>query len=155
MSSDIPVWGVVACVIALLSMFMMRRKRAQHIWETTPGGPYTVTVTDNGIICEHPKRPKESIRWDDVIEIRLLTTSEGPHQPDMWFLFLGAEVGCSVPSETKGFEQVWEVFKQRFPGVDYGAILDAKTSDNQKTLWKKESNQASEVKARKFAEPQG
>ena len=49
--------------------------------------------------------------------------------------------------------QLWDVFKHRFPGVDYGAIISAETSDKQTTLWKKRENQASEVTARKLADP--
>ena len=136
MRIEITVLGLIACILALIAMFARSRKRAKHVWESTPGGPYTVTLTDDEIICEHPKRPKESIRWDAVTEIRLVTTSEGPFLPDMWYLFLGDKTGCSVPSEANGFDQLWNVFKQRFPGLDYNAIINAGTADNQKTIWK-------------------
>lgn len=136
-------WGLVACVLGLVVVFITIRRRTKRVWETTPGRPYTVIATDDEIICEHPKRSRESIRWDDVTEIRLVTTSEGPFHPDMWFVFIGDQHGCSVPSEAKGFEQLWDVFKNRFPGMEHEAIISAGTSDGQKTLWKKGSNQMS------------
>lgn len=83
----------------------------------------------------HPKRPRESIRWDQVREITLVTTSKGPGFPDLWYVFAGEGVGCSVPSEAKGFDQLWEVFKSKFPGLDYEAIIAAGVEDGKKRLW--------------------
>jgi hypothetical protein len=122
--------------IAIIT-FTIFKGRKKDVWETTPGGPYMVTISEDGIACEHPKRKKESIRWDQIIEIRLVTTDEGPFQPDMWYLFLGESEGCSVPSEAKGFDQLWEEFKTRFSGLDYQAIIEASTNNAQKTIWKK------------------
>ena len=124
-------------------MFAPRRE-SKEVWETTPGGPFEVILTDEAISCIHPKRETETIRWDDIEEIRLVTTTEGPFLPDMWYLFVGDGKGCSIPSEAKGFDQCWDVFKARFPGFDYGVILQAGTSDAQQVIWTKTSNKRME-----------
>jgi hypothetical protein len=116
---------------------MIFKGRKKEVWETTPGGPYTVIISEDGIACEHPKRKRESIRWNQITEIRLVTTDEGPLQPDEWYLFLGNEIGCSVPSEAKGFDQLWDVFETRFPGLYYEEMIKAGTDNAQKTIWKK------------------
>jgi hypothetical protein len=112
------------------------------VWDTTPGGPYEVTVTDLNLTCTHPKRPTEVIRWDHVEQITLVTTSDGPFLPDLWYVFSGVEVGCSVPSEAKGFDQLWEIFKLRFPEIDYEAMISARTGETKKVIWEKNSNRA-------------
>ena len=100
-----------------------------------------VTITNDEIVCEHPKRPRESIRWDAVTEIRLVTTSRDLYDPGDWFAFIGAEGGCSVPFEAQGFDQLWTVFKTRYPEIDYGAILNTGTPYSQRTIWTKGANQ--------------
>lgn len=114
-----------------------RRRKEKHIWDTTPGGPYELTITDQQLTCTHPSRPAESIQWDQVQEITLVTTSDGPFLPDVWYVFTGDGAGCSVPSEAKGFDGLWEVFKCRFPTIDYEAITAAGTSDEKKVIWRK------------------
>lgn len=121
----------------LLSKLFGPGKRERQVWDTTPGGPYEVAITDQELTCTHPKRPTESIRWDQVREIMLVTTSGGPFSPDVWYVFTGDGAGCSVPSEAMGFDQLWDVFKSRFPTIDYEAIIAAGTNDERKVIWKK------------------
>ena len=128
---------IISCLAIAFIAFAFLRERKKEVWETTPGGPYTLIVSEDGIACEHPKREREFIRWDDIIEIRLITTDKGPLNPDMWYLFIGKTGGCSVPSEAKGFNQLWDEFKTRFHGLDYQAIIEAGTDNAQKTIWKK------------------
>ncbi len=128
---------IFVCLIVVIIFFNSKKENKKQIWETTPGGPYTVKITEDEISCEHPQRERESIRWDQVIEIRLITTDKGPFEPDIWYLFIGESSGCSVPGEAKGFDQLWDEFKIRFQGLDYQAIIEAGTDNSQKTIWKK------------------
>jgi hypothetical protein len=121
----------------LLSRLLGLGRREKHIWDTTPGGPYEVAITDQGLTCTHPKRPAETIRWDQVREIALVTTSYGPFLPDEWYVFTGDGTYCSVPSEARGFEGLWDVFKSRFPTIDYEAIIAAGTEDEKTVIWRR------------------
>jgi hypothetical protein len=47
---------------------------------------YRLVMTDDEIACEHPKRQREAIRWEDVNRIWYVTTSDGPRLPDEWLL---------------------------------------------------------------------
>ena len=127
----------VVCLIVILGLLILKPDKKKEVWETTPGGPFVVKITDEEIICEHPQRKRESIHWDRIVEIRLVTTDEGPFAPDMWYLFVGDSVVCSVPSEAKGFDQLWNEFDKRFKGLDYHAIINAGTDNSEKVIWKK------------------
>jgi hypothetical protein len=120
----------------ILSKLFGQSRKEKQVWDTTPGGPYVVSITEQELTCTHPKRPTESIRWDQVREIMLVTTSDGPFSPDVWYVFTGDGTGCSVPSEAKGFDQLWDVFKSRFPTIDYKAMIAAGTGDERKVIWK-------------------
>ena len=119
----------------LLSRLFGWGRRRKDVWDSTPGGPYQVIITEHSLTCAHPKRPTESIRWDQVEEITLVTTSDGPFLPDVWYVFTGDGAGCSVPSEAKGFDELWDIFRSRFPTIDYEAMIAAGTYDDEKVLW--------------------
>jgi hypothetical protein len=98
---------------------------------------YRVIITAEEIACEHSRRKREAIRWEDVVRISYVTTSEGPWLPDEWLLFEGEATGCSVPSEAQGFEQIWDELKARFPGFDYRPLIAGGTDDAMHLCWTK------------------
>jgi hypothetical protein len=76
-------------------------------WLPKPGtsSGYRLLVTDDEVACEHPKRRRESIRWEDVNRIWFVTTSDGPRLPDHWILLEGSGVVRST--EAVGFDGIW------------------------------------------------
>jgi hypothetical protein len=86
-------------------------------------------------VFRHPERKPESIRWDDVVRIWLVMTSNGPWTPDQWLLFESQSGGCSMPTEADGFDQIWEMLKDRFPGFDYTRVIEAGTVDARYLCW--------------------
>jgi hypothetical protein len=102
---------------------------------------YRSIITEEGIACEHPRREREFIRWADVREIAIRTTSEGPWQPDVWVLFVGDTGGCSVPTEAAGFDAVFESLK-RFHGFDFGCFLKGGTDDALHVGWRRDETSA-------------
>lgn len=98
---------------------------------------YRLVMTRDEVACEQPKRPRESIRWEDVIRIWYVTTSEGPQLPDEWLIFEGDRGGCSFPTEAIGFEGIWDELKQRFDGFDYGPIIRGGTDDARHLCWER------------------
>jgi len=99
---------------------------------------YRVVTTPHEVACEHPTRPREAIRWDDVIRISFVTTSDGPWLPDAWILLEGSSGGCSMPTEAAGFEVMWEEFKQRFAGFNYEPLIAGGTDDARYLCWERE-----------------
>jgi hypothetical protein len=98
---------------------------------------YRAVITEEGIACEHPKRPREFIRWVDVKEISVRRTPDGPLLPDFWVLFVGKDCGCSIPTEAANFEAVFEAFK-RFRGFDHGCFLKGNSNDAMYICWDKD-----------------
>ena len=85
---------------------------------------FRLVITADEIACEHRRRPRESIRWSDVIRIWYVTTSHGPRVPDEWLLLEGANGGCSFPTEAEGMDAIWDELKQRFPNFDYRPLIE-------------------------------
>jgi len=104
-----------------------------------PEADYTLLLTDSGLACEHPRQPREAIGWEEVIEIAIVTTDEGPFAPDVWVLFIGESGGCSIPQGANGFDMLFDVFK-KFPGFNYKAFIKAMSStENAKFVcWRKQ-----------------
>ena len=100
---------------------------------------YSLSITADGIACEHPKRERESIRWEDVSRVWYVTTSDGPRLPDEWILLEGDEGGCSFPTEARGFDGIWEELKIRFPGFRYEPLVRGGTDDAKHLCWERRS----------------
>lgn len=98
---------------------------------------YRLVMTNEEIACEHPRRQRESIRWNDVNRIWYVTTSDGPRRPDEWLLLEGAHGGCSFPTEARGFNAIWDELKERFAGFDYEPIIHGGTSHAKQLCWER------------------
>ena len=99
---------------------------------------YRLLITTDEIACEHPKRKREAIRWEDVNRIWYLTTSEGPRLPDEWVLLEGENGGCSFPTEVSNIAAFWDELKGRFPGFDYQPIIRGGTDDAKHLCWERQ-----------------
>ena len=86
---------------------------------------YRATVTRDFVACEHPRRNRESIRWEQIRCVSVVTTSDGPWRPDMWLLLEGEAAGCSLPTEAKGFDKLFDQLSARFPGFDFKPFIEA------------------------------
>jgi len=116
----------VCFVVALFERRFPRR--------STPPS-YRLVITGDEIACEHARRKREAIAWDDVIRIWYVTTSDGPRLPDEWLLFEGEHGGCSFPTEASGISDVWGELERRFPGFDFGPIIRGGTNDARHLCW--------------------
>jgi hypothetical protein len=126
-------WGIAGFfgVGLLIAMFedRLRKRRARC--------DYRLVLTIDEVACEHPKRKREAIRWEDVVRIWYVTTSDGPRLPDEWLLLEGEKGGCSFPTEAAGFEGMWDELKQRFAGFDFGPIILGGTDDARHLCWER------------------
>ena len=96
---------------------------------------YALLITNDGVACEHPKRCRESIRWEEVNRIWYVTTSDGPWRPDEWLILEGENGGCSFPTEATGFDRIWAELRQRFAGFDYGPMIRGGTDNARHLCW--------------------
>ena len=135
------VCAVAVAIVVAAFVYTRSRQRSKNVWDTTSGGPYELIISKNGLSCRHSSRPDESISWKDINEIRYVATSDGPYVPDKWIVFIGDKTACSVPFEAKHFDQFWNVFKERFPDLDYSPILKQRADDAASSLWKRQIEQ--------------
>ncbi len=99
---------------------------------------FTVIITDQGVACEHSKRKREYIAWNEIEEIVIITTDDGPWFPDVWLGLIGKSSGCIIPQGAKGYDSVYDRVS-RWHGFDYDAVIDASTTTNNAKFacWKK------------------
>ena len=83
---------------------------------------------------------REELRWDDLIEVGIVTTDEGPIQEDVYFMLLGPskDQGLAIPQGADGNEVLLQKL-QTLPGFDHAAVIKAMgcTSNKRFTCWKK------------------
>ena len=103
---------------------------------------FTLLLTEDEIACEDPRERRESIRWDAVVRVWYVTTSEGPWLPDEWLLFEGVASGCACPTEAAGFDAMWDGITQHFPGFAYGPMIEGGTHDARHLCWEKQEPSA-------------
>ena len=113
-------------------MFKKNEKQCNNI--------FILTVTEEFVQIEHSKRKTEKIRWDEINEIWMVNTDEGPAIPDIWMALVGIENGCLLPtSDCDGYEQVFDVVSKYkyFNFENYIASMSC--AENKKFIvWKKE-----------------
>jgi hypothetical protein len=83
---------------------------------------------------------RERIRWDDVQEIRIITTDGGPFSEDVFFALVGGEKkGCLIPHDAAERFKLLEHLQSRFSGLDDDAIIKAMGSTNNRSflIWKR------------------
>jgi hypothetical protein len=99
---------------------------------------FRLVITQDNVSCEHAKKPRESIRWEDVNRIWYNTTSDGPWFPDQWILLEGDNSGCSFTMEAVGFDGMWDEFKNRFVGFNYEPLIRGGTDDARHLCWERQ-----------------
>ncbi len=50
-----------------------------------------VTFDDTGVRRVSPEGGVEEVRWDDLTEVRIVTTDEGPFGKDVYWLLAGSD----------------------------------------------------------------
>jgi hypothetical protein len=98
---------------------------------------YRLVITPDEVACEHHRRKRESIRWQEVERIWYVTTSDGPRWPDEWLLFEGMAGGCSFPTEVEGMKAIWDELEARFPGFDYAPIIRGGITEARHLCWER------------------
>jgi hypothetical protein len=109
--------------MSLLSRFFLRKSRGRDV----------VTFDDRQIVRTLPDGRIESVRWDDLEEIAIITTDEGPYVDDIFWLLKGTSGGCAVPSEAEGMKELLPRL-QELRGFDSKAVIEAMGSAGNATF---------------------
>jgi hypothetical protein len=80
----------------------------------------------------------ERVRWDDLIEVSILTTDEGPFNEDFYWVLTGSKSGCLIGLRSNGTDALLERL-QSLPDFNNKAFLEAfGCSENKRFIcWRK------------------
>ena len=108
----------------------LRRWRARN--------PDRVTFTNDAVTRVRPDGVAETIRWDELHEVGIFTTDEGPWREDVFFMLITADgkSGCAVPQSADGTNALLDRLQQ-LPGFDNEAVIRAmgSTSNAKFVCW--------------------
>lgn len=103
-----------------------------------PASRFVVRLSDWEVICERPDGKVERVSWADLQKVEVVTTSDGPFAPDVFWVLHGTDGGCAVPQGATGDSQLLERL-QALPGFDHGTFIEAmsSTSDKRFLCWQR------------------
>jgi hypothetical protein len=88
----------------------------------------TIVIDDRGVRRTLANGSEEQVSWDGLLEVSVLTTSDGPFAEDVFFVLVGRDdTGCVIPQSSPESAQLLERL-QRLPGFDNEAIIRAMSS---------------------------
>jgi len=124
-------WGAAICAAIAALIYLEPRIRRREL-ETIQVDGSGILRVDRGI--------REEVGWNDVEEIRIITTTAGPFREDVFFAFFASgSSGCLVPHDAAVRIGLLEELQARFPNLDHDKVIEAMgcTSDRTFIVWKK------------------
>lgn len=112
--------------------------KSENTNKKQPEDYYETVITDVYVKVTHPKRKTEQIDWNEIEEIKLINTDEGPFLPDVWLILMGNGKGCSIPQGSDGWNKVYDIVS-KYDGFNFeNVIKSASCADNETfELWQK------------------
>ena len=86
-------------------------------------GGESITITDEGVTRVLSDGGVETVRWDALTEVRILTTSAGPFEEDVLFVLEAGASGCVVPQSHASEDFVSRLLS--LPGFDHEQMIEA------------------------------
>ena len=101
--------------------------------------PEVVSFDDAGVVRTMADGRTESVRWSELREVHIITTDAGPFVDDVFWLLIGDDGGCAVPSEAVGCDELLHRL-QELPGFDNHTVIAAMgcTDNNRFTVWRRD-----------------
>ena len=91
-----------------------------------PESRFIVRLSESEVVCERPDGKVERVAWSDLQKVEIVTTSEGPYVPDVFWVLQGTSGGCAVPQGATGEKELLHRL-QALRGFDNGAVIEAMT----------------------------
>jgi len=104
-----------------------------------PESRFVIHMTDSDVSCHRPDGVVETDRWDELQQVQVLTTSDGPFAPDCFWLLIGpGTTGCCIPQGATGDAELLDRL-QKLPGFDNPAFIEAMGSTQEAifTCWQR------------------
>lgn len=122
---------IAGIVVFLLGRFLIHTQHLQLPSVTStangqliPEGLYTVVVTDETVSYEDPDGTIESIGWNELRRVEVVTTDQGPFLPDSFWVLTGSETQCTIAQGAKGENLLLDRL-QSLSGFDNEGLISA------------------------------
>lgn len=146
LSVAIPFW-LIGFMSRSLSSWMGSRAAAKVMAQPSdarraqldPESQFVVHITESEVSCHRPDGIVETVRWNDLERINILTNSDGPFAPDCFWLLIGPETaGCCIPQGATGDTELLARM-QELPGFNNQIFMEAMGSTQEAifTCWEK------------------
>ena len=83
-----------------------------------------LVIDNTGVTCERAGGIVESVAWDDLQKVTIMTTDDGPLAEDVFFVLYGSDGGCVVPQGAPQSDALLERL-QDLSGFDNEAVVRA------------------------------
>ena len=106
--------------------------------ETLASPPGTVEIDALGVRRWLSEGKCESIQWDRLVKVEIMTTDDGPFSEDVFWVLREPDRGCVIPSGIPEAEVLTEKL-QALPGFDNQAMISAmgSTENARFVVWQK------------------
>ncbi|MDI1314404.1 hypothetical protein [Prosthecobacter sp.] len=89
-----------------------------------PESRFVIHLSETEVSCNRPDGTIESVRWGDIQKVEVLTNSDGPLLPDVFWLLHGTEKGCCIPQGATGDSELLDRL-QKLPGFNNQAFIES------------------------------
>jgi hypothetical protein len=87
-----------------------------------------VTFDDSSVTSTFPKGPPQTIDWDAVNSVVIMTDDSGPWGDDLWWFLEGANGCVSYPGGATGDLEMLAELQRRLPNFQDSAVIAANGS---------------------------
>jgi hypothetical protein len=109
-------------MVVYLALVWRRRRSTPGALD--PESRFVVRLTDTEVACERPDGKTGRVVWSDLKRVEVLTTSDGPMAPDVFWILHGTDKGCAIPQGATGDRELLERL-QSSPGFDNETFIEA------------------------------
>lgn len=127
--------AIVLTILVVVFTFVPWLQEAQSARERRALG--TLTIDDWGVTRVAGKL-REAVAWQDLVWVRIYTSSAGPAVEDVHFALGAADgKGCLVPQDLAVRANLLAILQERLPGLDNSQVIRAmsSTADVYFTIW--------------------
>lgn len=99
----------------------------------------TVVFDEQSVTCTRPSGLVETVTWEKLQTVMLLTTDDGPAACDSFWVLEGGDSGCVVPSDAVGMDRLL-IRLQQLPAFQNDAVISAMgcTENRQWLCWQRQ-----------------
>jgi hypothetical protein len=130
--------GAALWVALILGRMMWWRVRGRQP-VLVPESLFRVSVTRDHIMCEAPDGTCSAVAWTDIRCVKIRTTSAGPWEPDVFWVFESSHErpAVVVVGGATGEQDMIEALNHRLPGFDDKMVIKAmgSTSNREFICW--------------------